>query len=540
MVYRKEDIARKNILERKLNIAKRDLAFNSFYHYIKEAWNVIEGNSFIDNWHIGCIAEHLQYQLLGEKSLQKIIINIQIRLSKSVICSTLYPTFAWLHKPHYKILTFSHSDRLAGKFTYNSRTLLESDWYGHWRDSLKFDLVKGDNRKTGYSNTKLGYRLSYGVQSKVTGEGGDINIIDDPNDLYDFKSESEKQNVRDAYEVWRTRVTGADTKWLLIQQRIPGGGDLTDYIKDTESDEWFRLNIPTEYVKHFTFKSPIGNNDPRKEGQLVCPKRFSNYSREKKDLFRWNAIYQQEPSSQGGNVLKEHWLQRYIIQPTEFDIEFISCDFALETNLNKADYTVFTYIGVKRGNFYVLDMYRDRVDFPTQLEEFRLFCAKYPKVELKLIEDKASGKAFKQMMQREMSGIIGVEIKNKSKEERLYTATPSIVSRKLHIPDDNYYEHKHKKWIEPLLDEYLNFPTGEHDDILDTIVQFINYYNQLFAGTEIVYVDTDRLEANREPIFKIEETYNTEKYRNHARPSFIESNEPQHLPFDRGVGDLFR
>jgi predicted phage terminase large subunit-like protein len=680
MVYRKEDIARKNILERKLNIAKRDLAFNSFYHYIKQAWDVIEGVPFVDNWHIGCIAEHLQYQLLGEKSLQKIIVNIQPRLcieenqevlmadgtykpikdveigeyvvgtnlqneivstevtnkwfngvepvyelitynnsrilctdnhkihttqgwkrlkelvvnkdaitclgkqpymnnhrylasslvrsitkledkckvydiettehnffcegikvhnSKSVICSVMLPTWIWTHQPHYKILTISHSMDLAGMFTYNSRLLIESDWYGYWRDSLKFDLVKGDTRKTAYSNNKLGYRMSFGVGSKMAGYGGDYNILDDPNDLTEFNSATQKQNVIDTYKyTWKTRVTGQDTKWLLIQQRIPGGGDLTDYLLDNEGDDWFRLNIPTEYIKHFTFKSPIGKNDPRKEGDLVCPKRFSNYTTEKKDGFQWNAIFQQEPSSQGGNVLKEHWLQRYIVQPTEFDIEFISCDFALETNLNKADYTVFTYIGVKRGNFYVLDMYRDRVDFPTQLEEFRLFCAKYPKVELKLIEDKASGKAFKQMMQREMSGIIGVEIKNKSKEERLYTATPSIVSRKLHIPDNNYYEHKHKKWIEPLLDEYLNFPTGEHDDILDTIVQFINYYNQLFAGTEIVYVDT--LQASREPIFKIEETYDTEKYRHHARPTFTESYESKHLPFDRGIGGLFR
>jgi predicted phage terminase large subunit-like protein len=539
MVYRKEDIARKNILERKLNIAKRNLAYNSFYHYIKEAWNVIEGVDFKDNWHIGCIADHLQYQLLGEKSLQKIIVNIQPRLTKSLVCSVLLPTFIWIHKPHYKILTISHSTDLAGMFTYNSRLLIESDWYKYWRDDLKFDLVKGDTRKTAYSNNKLGYRMSFGVGSKMAGYGGDYNILDDPNDLTEFNSTTQKQNVIDTYKyTWKTRVTGKDTKWLLIQQRIPGGNDLTDYLLENEGDDWFRLNIPTEYVKKFTFKSPIGKNDPRKEGELVCPKRFNNYTTEKKDSFQWNAIFQQEPSSQGGNVLKEEWLQQYLVQPLDFDLEFISADFALETNLNKSDYTVFTHIGVKRGNFYITDIYRDRIDFPTQLDEFRKFCEKHPKVELKLIEDKASGKAFKQMMQKEMIGIIGVELKNKTKEERLYTATPSIVAKKLHIPNIQHYEHQHKSvWVEPLLNEYLTFPTGEHDDILDTIVQFINYYNTLFAGTEIVYVN-DRIE-NKESLFNIEETYQIPQNLKNARPNFIESNEPIYSLADRGISKLF-
>ena len=500
-------------LERRLISINRDLAYNSFYHYIKQAWNNIEGVEFIDSWHIGCIAEHLQAQLFGDGRLQKLIINIQPRLSKSIISSVLLPTFAWIHFPHYKILNFSHSLTLAGMFTYNSRILIESDWYGYWRESLGFDLVPGDTQKFSYSNTKLGYRKSYGVQSRVTGVGGDINIIDDPNDLADFNSIQKKKAVINTYSTaWKSRVTGKQSKWILIQQRIPGGEDLTQYLLENESKDWFRLNIPTEYKKSFTFKSPIKKNDPRKENELVCPKRFDSYLAEKSDLFRWSAIYQQEPTTQGGNIIKTAWLNKYKINPLYLDMEFISCDFALETDYDKADYTVFTRIGVKNTKFYVLDMYRANIDFPTQLKEFKLFCKKYPRAELKLIEDKMSGKAFKQMMQREMAGIVGVDIKNKTKEERLYTATPTIIAGKLYIPDithdSQYYKHK---WVDALIGEFSTFPSGVNDDILDTITQFINYYNATFGVSDIVY---DTMKDKQKPIFELEETYKTEKHIN--------------------------
>lgn len=527
--YLNNEITRKARLERELDMAKRDLEYNSFYHYIKHAWDKIEGVPFVDSWHIGCIADHLQHQLLGEPDLQRIIVNIQVRLSKSIICSVMYATWSWIHFPHYKILNFSHSDDLAGMFTFNSRQLIESEWYRYWRDKGNFDLTKGDTRKTAYSNTKLGYRMSFGTGGRTTGYGGDLNIIDDPNDLKDYNSPAKKQAVIDAYKVWKTRVTSEDTKWLLIQQRIPGGKDLTDYIQKNEPENWFKLVIPTEYTPKYTFISPIGKNDPRKkEGELVCPQRFSDYSDQKKDPFSWSAIYQQQPTVEGGNILKEHWLNYYIVEPEDFDIEFISADLALETDYNNADYTVFTHIGVKRGNFYITDIFRDQIDFPTQLIQFKIFCENHPKAQLKLIEDKASGKAFKQMMQQELDGVIGVELKNKTKEERLYTALPSILAKKIHIPDITHYNHQHKLWVNDFKTEYLTFPSGEHDDILDTTVQFINYYNQTFGQSEIVYVTATNTEQ-KEKIFQIEEDYKISKYdtMGSVRPIFTEDDNEQ-------------
>lgn len=60
------------------------------YDFIRAAWPVVRREPFSDNWHIGCIAEHLQAMTEGQ--LYKLVINAPMRHMKLCADSTVVPT----------------------------------------------------------------------------------------------------------------------------------------------------------------------------------------------------------------------------------------------------------------------------------------------------------------------------------------------------------------------------------------------------------------------------------------------------------------
>ena len=52
-----------------------ELAEKSFYYFIKKAWGAIENSIYVDSYHIGNLAAHIQAHLEGEASLKQLIIN---------------------------------------------------------------------------------------------------------------------------------------------------------------------------------------------------------------------------------------------------------------------------------------------------------------------------------------------------------------------------------------------------------------------------------------------------------------------------------
>ena len=71
----------------------------SFYEFFKQAWPVLEGGvSFIDNWHIGAIAEHLE--AVYKRDIRRLLINVPPRSGKSSLVSVSFPAWVWIHNPY--------------------------------------------------------------------------------------------------------------------------------------------------------------------------------------------------------------------------------------------------------------------------------------------------------------------------------------------------------------------------------------------------------------------------------------------------------
>jgi hypothetical protein len=105
-----------------------------------------------------------------------------------------------------------------------------------WGD--QFRLVGDQNTKTRFDNNKKGSRLSTSVGSALTGEGGSIIVVDDPNAAQEAFSEA---TIETTIEWWdsalSTRLNDPKTgAFVVIQQRL-SEEDLTGHILEKDRVE---------------------------------------------------------------------------------------------------------------------------------------------------------------------------------------------------------------------------------------------------------------------------------------------------------------
>nr|MBP9778392.1 hypothetical protein [Rickettsiaceae bacterium] len=223
-----------------LSLKERYLTTGSLYEFFKAAWPYIEGNMpYVDSWHIRAIAEHLE--AVYARQIKKLIINVPPRTGKTNLISVAFPAWVWIHNPSERFLTVSCVNSLSLEHAQKNRALLESNWYqDNW--GYRFPLLKDQNVKSFFQNTKTGYRQSTSVVSKTVGKGGSIIIIDDPNDPGDL-SEVKRENV---INWWTQRMSTrsnnpANDCRIVVQQRTHEN-DLTGYIRKNDSDsDWVEL-----------------------------------------------------------------------------------------------------------------------------------------------------------------------------------------------------------------------------------------------------------------------------------------------------------
>ena len=76
-----------------------------------------------------------------------------------------------------------------------------------------------------------------------------------------------------------------------------------------------------------------------------------------------NAGFRPTPCRFEGNLIKAEWLQRYDEPPTEFTKVVCGLDAAAKTGVSN-DYSALVKIGVTQNAFFVLDVWRGKVEFP--------------------------------------------------------------------------------------------------------------------------------------------------------------------------------
>ena len=301
------------IVRQEAERAKRGLRY-----YTRLAWHLVEpAVPFIDNWHIGLLSEYLE--AVTALQIQNLIINIPPRHMKSLMVCVFWPTWVWTKSPGSRWLTASYALNYAVRDAVKSRRIIQSAWYQERFGSV-FHLAGDQNVKSRYENDKGGHRISVGVESGSTGEGGDYIVVDDPTKAQDKDSAVALENAKEWWDgTMSTRGNNPKTvRRVIIMQRL-SDNDLTGHVLEKakeipEAPQFEHLVLPARYEPK-RFVSAIGLEDPRKQdGELLWPERFDEASLAgiEATLGTRDAAgqLQQRPAPAGGNIFLREWWER--------------------------------------------------------------------------------------------------------------------------------------------------------------------------------------------------------------------------------------
>src|SRR5262245_18427983 len=123
-----------------LEAIEAELGQRTLHEFVRLAWPQIEPDQpFIDNWHIGCLAEHYQACLIGE--IERLVVNTPPGMSKSRLTSVCFPTWAWLQDPGLRFITASFDIDLTTRDASDALDLMQGEWFrARWGN--KFILPK--------------------------------------------------------------------------------------------------------------------------------------------------------------------------------------------------------------------------------------------------------------------------------------------------------------------------------------------------------------------------------------------------------------
>lgn len=304
---------------------------------------------FYWDWHY----QHLIYQELERVTkgdCKKLMLFLPPRHGKSEAVTIRYPVWRLENNPNLKVVVAAYNQTLANKFSRKSRRIAEE----------LFSLSKERAAVEDWETNEGGGLRAIGVGSGITGQGGDLIIIDDP---VKSREEAESVNYRERVYDWYTddvftrREPGCAL--ILIQTRWHQDDLAGRILASEDGPNWTVISLPALSESN----DPLGRNP----GDALCPQRYTEKDLEeiKRVLGErsFSALYQQQPRPSEGGLFKPGWFK--IIDHVPADLRMARFwDLAASTKTT-ADYTAGAKVGVdNKGNIYILDMVHGRLEWP--------------------------------------------------------------------------------------------------------------------------------------------------------------------------------
>ena len=427
------------------------------------------------NWHHKILCQKLDDFVAGK--IKRLMVFMPPRYGKSELVSRRLPAYIFGRSPNEQIIACSYGDELASRMNRDVQRIMDCPRY---REIFPHSTLYGQNVRSLSQGTWLrnndifeivkhkGIYRSAGIGSGITGMGFSTGLIDDP---IKNREEADSPTYREKIWEWygstfRSRME-KDAKILVTTTRWHEddlAGRLLDLAKnDPTADQWEVVRFPaikeSEDIPH----------DPRQEGEPLWPNKFPLsvlIPTKAMGSRNWNALYQQRPGPEDGSIFKTQWFKFWGAKqkmklPDKFDEHLQGWDMTFKET-KKGSFVTCQIWGRKGADKFLLDQFRDRIDYVDTKKAFRVMSDKWPLALLKLVEDKANGPAIISDLGHEIPGIVAVTPRG-SKEARAHSISPQFEAGNVYIPDPAEYP-----WVRDYMDELIMFPNGMNDDQVDT------------------------------------------------------------------------
>ena len=207
-------------------------------------------------WYIDYIADYLQD--IAQNGAKRIIINIPPRYMKSISISVAWPAWLLGLDPTKRIIVASYSGHLSIKHSLDCRAIMQSPWY---RQLFPQTIICPDqNKKNKYMTTEFGFRMATSIGGSITGEGGDILIVDDPHNPTHIHSSKMRNKAIDWFEqTFLSRLNDRSKGSVVVVMQRLHMCDLSAHL--IAKGGWEVLKLPAISDDDTTLHSPYRKRD---------------------------------------------------------------------------------------------------------------------------------------------------------------------------------------------------------------------------------------------------------------------------------------
>lgn len=454
--------------------ALASLVRSSFYHFVKEFWDIVVEEEPVFNWHIKYICDELQK--VAERvfaDLPKeydLVINVPPGSTKSTICSVMLPAWCWARMPSSKFIYASYAQQVAMKDSLKTRDIIRSERYQKCFPEIQ--LRDDEDTKHHFTNTRTGFRLCAGVGGTITGFHGHFLVVDDPLNPEEAASETE---LKSATRWMRTTLPSrkVDKKvsvTILIQQRLheaDPSGDMLE--RDRGRGKVKHIKLPAELVRNprdgqYTVR-PLELAEYYTDG-LFDPVRMPREVLEEQQAvlgsYGYASQFLQDPVPLGGALFKVEMLKLVDTAPKQFEQVVRSWDKA--GTEDGGNWSAGVKIARdKHGFYWVLDVVRGQWE-ATRREQTIRMTGELDGDDVETVLEIEGGSGGKE------SGEYTVRNTMAGFRVLAYHPTGDKVSRAFpfasQVGAGNVYVLK-RDWTHAFIEELRFFPFGKYDDQVD-------------------------------------------------------------------------
>jgi predicted phage terminase large subunit-like protein len=439
---------------------------------------------------IGRIVDGLRRVEAGESVY--IAVTMPPRMGKTTTLSKWLPVWTLRLHPDWPIILTSHSPTLVTSWGRAIRRLFTT------RPDLGIKIAPDAGAASEWETTAGGSVVSRSLGADITGRGAKVLIIDDPHKgLAEAHSEVARNKVWDWYigDAY-TRLDRGGHMVIVVMTRWHEDdliGRLLSVEHEGDPDEWEVISFPAIADEADVLGrkpgdpllSPQAPNETREEALTAWEK-----IKRAVGTYVWAALYLCRPAPSKGQIFDVSWFRYWTTNEANVTEDgkvvylnplaaapegettgrwLDSWDMAFKAK-EDSDYVVGSRWLQRGANRYLIRQFRGRITFTQTVQKMRDWATREgtgAHIYERLVEDKANGTAVIDTLKEELSGIIAID-PTTSKIARARSVTPDVEAGNVLLP---YPGDPGNEWVADYLAEFRSFPTGAHDDQVDSTVQ---------------------------------------------------------------------
>jgi predicted phage terminase large subunit-like protein len=408
---------------------------------------------------------------VAEGRCKRLMVTMPPRHGKSLLCSHMFPAWYLGRWPDKRIILASYAAEFAASWGRKARNVLEE-----WADELFGFHIERDSRASDRWDIAdhQGGMITAGRGGGITGRGCDILLIDDP--LKDAE-EAGSTTIRDALWEWYT-----STAYTRLE---PGGAVIVISTRWHEADLSGRLlgeaKAGGDQWECVDFPAIAEEDDiiGRHEGEALWPERYpvERLFEIMKTLgsYFWAALFKGKPQPEGGSILKRSWFRYWRTGPDKYYVlsrdgkdeivdpadcwRFQTID-AAATEKETSDYFVCsTWAVTPKNDLLLLSVFRERAETTKHEEIMRNQLRRWGPA-WQGVESATYGLSLIQACINK-----GLPVRS-LKADRDKVSRARTIAAKYEV--GKVFHALGAEWLDDWETELLSFPTGKHDDQVDT------------------------------------------------------------------------